>query len=46
VAELLHDTKGIFAQGVPLVKGLNDACDRLTGAGEQGPEESGANNLR
>jgi hypothetical protein len=29
VAELLHDTEGIFAQGVPLGKRLNDACDRL-----------------
>jgi hypothetical protein len=29
VAELLHDAEGIFAQGVPLGKGLNDACDRL-----------------
>jgi hypothetical protein len=29
VAELLHETEGIFAQGVPLGKGLTDACDRL-----------------
>jgi len=29
VSELLHETEGIFAQGVPLGKGLNDACIRL-----------------
>jgi serine/threonine protein kinase len=29
VVELLRNTEGIFAQGVPLVKGLNEACIRL-----------------